>query len=717
MPAYTQEHRQLRVNTPLGKDALLLVGLSGHEAISQLFSFHLDLLAEHRDKIKFETLLGGPVTITIVLPDGSERYFNGICNRVSQGAEEGHDDTFSPFTNYRMEVVPLFWLLTKRAQSRIFQQLSVPDILKKVLAGIPVSFELSGTFEPRDYCVQYRETDFNFASRLMEEEGIYYYFKHTDNEHKMVIANTPQSHDELPYLNSIIYETITGGLRPEDRISSWEKSQVISSGKYTLWDHCFELPHKHLDATALIQSSVQAGEISHLLTAANASQLEVYDYPGGYAQRFDGITPGGGEQASNLQKIFQDNTRTTKIRIQQEAVGGVTILGASNCRHFTTGYKFKLDRHFDGDGEYLLTAVNHSARESDYRSSEGEVSYENTFACIPLKLPFRPVRTAPRPAVLGTQTAVVVGPAGEEIFTDKYGRVKVQFHWDREGKADNNSSCWLRVAQNSAGKQWGSIFLPRIGHEVVVAFEEGDPDRPIIVGSVYNANEIPPYKLPDEKNKTVLFKSNSTKGGGGFNEIRIDDTKGKEQIFIHGERDRDIRIKHDQIEYIGNETHLIVVKDQLEKVSGDKHQEVVGDLNEKIGGTVSLKVDQDQLEKVNRRYALDVGQEIHLKAGMSVVIEAGTMITLKVGGNFVTINAAGVAIKGTMVNINSAGAAGSGSGAQPEAPKQPKEADKADPGKGSQAPPASQPPPAFRVTPGVLAMQQASKSGAPFCDI
>ena len=717
MATYTQENRTLKVYTNLGPDALLMVGLSGHEAISQLFRFDLELLAEDRDKINFDRLLGGPVLISVELPDESERYFHGMCSRFTEGAQDGDDQNFSPFTNYRMEVVPLLWLLTKRWQSRIFQHITVPDILRECLDGIPVNFELSGTFERRDYCVQYRESDFNFVSRLMEEEGIFYFFKHTKDGHQMVVANTPQSNLDLPYSTSITYESMVSGNRPDDRIFVWEKTQEIRSGKYTLWDHNFELPHKHLEGDEPIQQTLTVGTVTHNFSAANSSQLEIYDYPGGYAQRFDGITAGGSEQGSELQKIFTDNKRTTKIRMQQEAVSGLTILGSSSCRHFTSGHKFELEHHFDGDGQYVLTSVSHNAWQRSYRSGTDDVfSYQNTFSCIPLSLPFRPLRSTSRPTIHGTQTALVVGPAGEEIFTDKYGRVKVQFHWDRQGKANENSSCWIRVAHDSAGKRWGSFYLPRIGHEVVVAFEEGDPDRPIIVGSVYNASEMPPYELPDQKTKSVLFKSNTYKGSG-FNEIRIDDSKGKEQIFIYGQRNQDIRIKSDLMETIGNESHLIIGKDQLELVKGDKHQVVKGDLNEKVDGSVSLTVKMDQQEKVQGRYALETGSEIHLKAGTNVTIEAGVMITLKVGGNFVTINPAGVAIKGTMVNINSGGSAGSGAGAQPETPKEAKEADTAEAGSKSPVPEASTPPPPVTISPQALAMQQAAKSGAPFCDI
>jgi type VI secretion system secreted protein VgrG len=251
----------------------------------------------------------------------------------------------------------------------------------------------------------------------------------------------------------------------------------------------------------------------------------------------------------------------------------------------------------------------------------------------------------------------------------------------------------------------------------VVDFLEGDPDQPIIVGSVYNASEMPPYKLPDEKTKTVIFKSNSSKGGGGFNEFRVEDKKGKEQIFINAERNKDIRIRNDRYETVGNESHFISKKDHLEQVGGDKHQHVKGDQNEKVDGTVSLTVGQDMQEKVGQKYALDAGMEIHLKAGMNLVVEAGTTLTLKVGGNFININPGGIFISGTMVMVNSGGAAGSGSGSSPETPKDPKEADKAEAGEKSQPPPAAPPRPSAAFSPAALVMRQAAQTGAPFCDI
>jgi len=458
MATYLQADRPIAVFTPLAPDALLLTGVHGEEGLSRPFHFRLDLLAEDPQKVAFDKLLGNRITVRLKLADDRERYWSGICSQVS---EVGRDIVF---THYRLEMVPQLWLLSRRAQSRIFQNLSVPDILKKVLTGLEVTWEIQGTFHPRDYCVQYRETDFNFASRLMEEEGIYYFFKHARNSHTMVVANTPQSHPDMPLGSRIIFDETAEGREDDLRVKSWQKSQWLRSGKVKLWDHCFELPHKHLEAEEIIQDSVAAGKVTHKLKVGNNDQLELYDFPGEYAQRFDGVDRGGGDRASDLQKIFEDNRRTAKIRIQEEAAaGGLAISGSGMCRNFTSGHKFTLERHYHADGAYVLTGVTHGIATSstDYRSGQnGQFEYSNSFNCIPFGLPFRPPRMTPKPVVSGPQTAVVVGPPGEEIFPDKYGRVKVQFHWDRDGKADTASSCWLRVMTPAAGGT-GELF-PRM---------------------------------------------------------------------------------------------------------------------------------------------------------------------------------------------------------------------------------------------------------------
>jgi len=504
-----------------------------------MFNFELDLLAERATEIHFDKILGENVTVEMRLFNGEKRYFNGIVKRFSQGAR----DEF--FVGFRAEVVPSLWLLTKKMNARVFQHLSVPDILRQVFTGLDVNYQISGTYHPRDYCVQYRESDFDFASRLMEEEGIYYFFKHSDGNHQMIV--TDFMHPTIEGQSSVIYDELSGGSREDMRITNWEKIQELRAGEYTLRDHCFELPAHHLEAKRKTVKLVTVGKVNHSLSAGGNDQLEIYEYPGGYAQRFDGIDANGTPRPRDLKRIFEDRDRTVRIRMEQEDVGSLEIRGGSNCGNFGAGHKFVLDRHFDANGQYLLTHVEHLARQSGYRSTETTLfHYENRFTCIPLSLRYRPRRVTPKPVIAGVQTATVVGPPGEEIFCDRYGRVKVQFHWDREGKRDANSSCWLRVAQIWAGKGWGAFFWPRIGHEVVVTFEEGDPDQPIIIGSVYNAANMPVFRLPAAK-KFAGIKS-ATVGGKPakhFNGILFVDELGKEHLAIHSERHMVINTEFD----------------------------------------------------------------------------------------------------------------------------------------------------------------------------
>ena len=609
-----------------------------------------------------------------------------------------------------------------------------------MLQGLDVVFQIQGTFQPRNYCVQYRETDFNFASRLMEEEGIFYFFTHSDAGHKMVLANTAQSHPDMPLGNKLLFEKNLTSQLLEDRILTWERLQEVASGQHTLWDHSFEMPGKNLEAKKKVQETVQAGKLTHQIKAGQADSREVYDFPGDYAVRFDGVNAGGGDQAADVQKIFTDNERTVGIRSQQEAVLGVINHGTGTYRNLVSGHKFTLDRHANANGDYLLVNVRHQiSGRIDYRSADSRgFQYINSFAAIPFAMPYRPQRVTPRPFVQGTQTAVVVGPAGQEIFTDKYGRVKVQFFWDREGKKDAGSSCWVRVGQLWAGKRWGASFWPRIGQEVIVAFLEGNPDAPIIVGSVYNAEQMPPYlgdgldsKHP-KNNKLTGVKSCTTPGGQGFNEWRFDDTKGKEQFFIHAQNSMDTRVGGSSMISVGGNHHIVVggvdkngnksgdwnqmvyqdvhihvLRNRIEKIEGDlimavgfgqadsggnfimvvqkdmtemvkgaKAEIVKGNQVEWVQGSKYVKVVGDSYAKAGNRYAIHAGDEIHIK-GAKIVIEADSQLSLKVGGNFVDIGPAGVTVYGTQVVINSGGSPASGSGAEEKTVDEPTPAEPA----------------------------------------
>lgn len=684
MGSYTHDNRPMKITTPLGKDAVLLANFSGLESISKLFAFDVELLSENHN-IEFKNIIGKPCSITLTLADGQDRYFHGIVGRFSHFSKKG--GTALRLSTYRATIVPWTWLLTRTTDSRIFQNMSVVEIIEKILKEKGVSdysIETQETHDKRVYCVQYRETDFNFISRLMEDEGIYYYFTHDQNKHTMVIADTPGKHKKLA--GSVRYQQSFAGFIEEDTIVELDKRQEIQAGKYTLWDYNFEMPKTRLDSN--IDSQQKVGP----------TEREFYDYPGGYSVKAAG-------------------DRTARVRMEEEEARITTIIGAGNCRAFNSGYRFTLSesvRSDMNDQDYVLTSVEHLA--SQGWEGESGFSYENKFTCIPHSVPYRPPRVTPKSVVHGSQTATVVGKEGEEIDTDKYGRVKVQFHWDREGQRNENSSCWIRVSSSLAGGNFGSVFLPRIGQEVVVDFLEGNPDQPIVTGMVYNATNMPPYPLPDNKTRSTI-KSNS-KGGGGFNEIRFEDDKDKEQLFIHAQTQQDNRVGADSLEYVGNNRHLIVKNDQFEKVEGDKHLQVGGDKNEKVAGTVSLNVGTNIQHKLGQNYALNAGTEIHLKAGMNVVIESGTTLTLKVGGNFVNINSGGIFIQGSMVMINSGGAAGSGAGSSPTAPIDPKEADSGQPGQqetGSGGAPSSQPA-SSSPSRQAQALSDAPASGKPFCE-
>jgi type VI secretion system secreted protein VgrG len=679
----TQATRLIKLITPLGEDVLLLDSFQGQESVSQLFSFELELLSEY-EVIDFKKIIGQRATLIMEMPGGEERYLSGHISRFRRGSyTEG-------FFKYGAQLVPWLWFLTRVTNSRIFQNKTVPDIIEHIFNELGLRdyrLELSGIYKPRLYCVQYRESDLNFISRLMEDEGIFYFFEHKEDKHVLVLGDSPSAWHFCPGPRSVRYHRATA-IEAEDTVTEWLEHRELRAGKLALKDFNFETPRSDLSVS--VDSLIQVG--------GNAS-FELYDFPGVYDKRDLG-------------------DRYAKLRMEEEEAQHQIFSGEGVCRGFTSGHRFTLSEHplSSNNQAYALIAIHHAGANNYQHQSGPHATYANRFTCILDKAAYRPPRLTPKPTLTGSQTAIVVGPSGEEIYTDKYGRVKVQFHWDREGKYDEKSSCWVRVSHHWAGKNWGTFFIPRIGQEVVVSFLEGDPDQPLITGSVYNAEEMPPYELPANQTRAAI-KSMSSKGGGGFNEIRIEDKKGSEQVFIHGERNFDLRVKNDAFEYIGNERHLIIKKDHFEQVDGDQHLSLKGDLNEKVDGTASLKTGMDLQQKVGMKYALDAGMEIHLKGGVNVVIEAGTTLTLKVGGNFVNINPGGIFIKGTLVMINSGGAAGSSSGASPGVPSPVKEADTAKPGAQSTLPPPPRPPKPVAYSPAALVMKEAAKSGTPFCEI
>ena len=430
--------------------------------------------------------------------------------------------------------MPKVWLLTRRVRSRVFQHKTVPEILTTVFQGYDTKQQFQGTYKPRDYCVQYNESDFSFASRLMEEEGMYYFFTHSDSGHQMELIDSPLNLDDIAGDSATVYfRQNCRDLAEDEVVIQWRKSQEIRSGKYTLRDRNFELTST-LEASGTMLSTLSVGTVSHNLQIDGNSDLEIYNFPGGYATRFDDKDRTGGAQQT-LNDVFDDSTRVAGLRMQEETVPAVTVRGVGTCRRFAAGAKFTLADHFDADGSYLLTRVDHLASVTDayLGGSTESFEYANNFECSPAALAYRPPRLTPKPRIEGSQTAVVVGQQGDEIFTDAHGRVKVQFYWDRDSGFDPDSSCWVRVGSLWAGKQWGAIHIPRVGQEVIVTFLDGDPDRPIIVGSVYNGENQPPYTLPDNKTQSGLKSRSSLKGTeDNFNELRFEDLKDSEQDLL-----------------------------------------------------------------------------------------------------------------------------------------------------------------------------------------
>jgi len=680
---FTQDGRIIKIDTALGKDVLLLQGFTGQEGLSQVFNFDLELLSEVNSAIAAGDVLGQRVTITVALPGFKKRYLNGF---IAAFEWCGRDPRF---TYYRAQMVPWLWFLGRTAGCRMFQEKTVTEIITQVFQDLGFTDFRNATeasYEPREYCVQYRETALNFVSRLMEQYGIFYYFEHAQDKHTLVLADGPSVHQDCPEQARVRFTQLTGPMEDEDSISDWSHRYEFRTGKYALTDYNFETPATNISAS--VDSTISVG---------GNDRLEIYDYPGEY------LTRAAGEGL-------------TRIRMEEEEAAHVVARGLSNCRAFVSGYKFALSDHYrrDFNQGWVLTGIKHTATVggSYYGAERGEPeNYSNSFTVIPAAVPFRPPRITPRPIVQGPQTAVVVGKAGEEVWVDKYGRVKVQFHWDRESQANETSSCWIRVSQLWAGKNWGAMWIPRIGQEVIVDFLEGDPDQPIITGRVYNAVEMPPYELPGEGTKSTI-KSYSSKGGGGFNEIRFEDKKGKEQVFIHAQKREDIRVGGSCFETIGGERHLVVGADQFNLVKGEKDTHIKGDEQRKIDGNLWLTAG-GQIQVVGQAFAVTVREDVDLIGQQDVVISSSRKVTLQVGGNFIVIDSSGVYIKGNMVYINSGGGAQPSSPAVEAAPGDALEADTGKPGQ------ADQPPPRRRATtqsPASQVMREAAQNGTPFCD-
>jgi type VI secretion system secreted protein VgrG len=587
--------RVMEITTPLGDGVLLFHTLNGNESMGRLFQYEVGALAARND-LDPDKLLGKTVTVKLEMPQGEPRCFNAHVTRFGMVGMLGR------YYRYQLSLRPWLWLLTRTSDCRIFQNQTVPQIIKEVFAKYPAAnFELrlTETYRPWEYCVQYRETDFNFVSRLMEQEGIYYWFLHEDGKHRMVLADAGTAHSPCPGYERLPYiPADTAPRLGQEYVRDWSFAREIQTGAFVLADFDFTKPRVDLKVE-------RKQKRNHEL-----SQFEFFDYPGEYDQRDDG-------------------EHYVRARLEELQCSHHLCRGSTNARGPGVGHVFKLtgQGRQDQNQEYLLIGAEYALEYSEYEAMEGPgASFSCELAAMPTSEPFRPARSTQRPIVQGPQTAIVVGPAGDEIYTDAYGRVKVQFHWDRYGKSNENSSCWVRVSHPWAGKNWGMVAIPRIGQEVIVDFLEGDPDRPIITGRVYNADQMPPYELPANKTQTGA-KSRSSLGGSSanFNEIRFEDKKGAEQLYIHAEKNQDNIVENDETTDVGH--------DRTEKVGNNETITIGVNRTETVGNNETIAIGVNRTETVGANESITIGANRTISVGASETATVALQRTHAVGVN------------------------------------------------------------------------------------
>lgn len=588
------DDRNITVSTALG-DKLLFAQMEGFDEISQCFRYETGLVSKDID-IKPEDILGTPATITL-RADSAKRFFHGII------AEFAFHEYREEYAHYRVVLRPWLWFLTNRSDNRIFQKKSVVEIVEEVFkpyAHVKVEKRLKASYPPRDYCVQYRESDLDFVQRLLEHEGIFYHFDHADGEHTLVLSDANASVKDAEGFETVKFRGEVGSVSGQDDvITDFLPRASVRSGAYVHTDYDFKKP-----ATDLMTKS--DAPKSH-----EAAKGELYHYPGDY------IEVGSGEPLA-------------AIRLEEAQAPHVRVEAAGNVRGLWSGVSFKLEE-FDREADnvkYLVLRSDYEMWDDQYRAGmqrPGE-GFGVRLKLQPLSLTFRPERRTPRPLMSGPQTAVVVGPSGEEIFTDEYSRVKVQFHWDRLGGKDENSSCFVRVSSVWAGSGWGFIQIPRIGQEVIVDFLEGNPDAPIITGRVYNAAQMPPYGLPANATQSG-WKSNSSPGGGGWNEMRFEDKKGSEEVYFQAEKDHNELVKNNETRTIGN--------DFAEDVGHDAKQDIGHDRTETVGNDKSVTVGHDQTTSIGNNDTESVGVNRSLSVGSDETIGIGKNSSETIGMNHI----------------------------------------------------------------------------------
>lgn len=627
----TQDNQYFKVSTPLGKDKLIFRNLQGKEKLSELFEYTVETVSETKD-LSFDSIVGKPVSVTLEFTNSYKRYIHGIATTFTQARTDKTPETDTHITVYHITLRPWFWFLTLTKNCQIFQNMSTPEIIKAIFSELGFSDfkdSLKGTYTKREYCVQYDETAFAFISRLMEDDGIFYFFEHAEAKHTLVLADDLSVHQNVIGYNKVRFWEIYESSNPEDVIYKCFMAQQTLPAKYAIDDYHFETPSTDLKTEAAGKST---------------SKMRIYEYQG---------YQGGVDTTSAADKVA--NTRIQSFEWQKKI-----LFGESHCIGFGAGGKFTLEKHprKDLNAEYIIYALSISASLTEY---------SNSFQAIPATVQFRTMASTPKPRIAGLQTAVVTGPQGEEIHTDKYGRIKVQFHWDQKGKKDEKTTCFIRVNQSWAGKAWGRLFLPRIGQEVLVSFVNGDPDRPLVIGSVYNAEQTVPYALPANKTKSTLKTRSSLKGGTeDFNEIYFEDKKGEELFYQHAQKNMTIMVEFDRQKTVGNnETNKIkknrttTIEEEHETLNVNKGNRFIyvktGNETHEVKGTRSVKVTGNETHTNQANFTHEVTGNYKLKVMGTLTIEVMGNMSVK-GSQNIQTNAA-LNIKNTAgINIeNKAG--------------------------------------------------------------
>ncbi|MRG97029.1 type VI secretion system Vgr family protein [Polyangium spumosum] len=680
----------LELTFACGESSLLVRRFSVHESVSGLFTVSVWARSES-PSIDLEAIIGQPASLRVVsgwlfAKLGGARLWSGIVSSIEQVQAVQPASGAKELSTYSLRIVPDLWMLTQRRNYRIFQHLSIPDIIDELLGdwGIEKVWEIDrGKYPKLEYKAQYGESDFAFFSRLLEEAGIAFTFPDDDAKgSKLTLSdklesNTPRPGGALPYVDNPNQEA------EKEFVSGIRLSYGVRPGAHTIRDYDFRNPSFELFGEAPKAEGQEA-------------KYEQYHYePGAFLVEGG---KGGGTPVADDKGVARyaqgfGKGRATRLlggtRVDRRVVSFDT-----NTIDLWPGQVFSIDRHPHADitesTKLLVTEFSVEGTPEGEWSMSGQAVFTDA--------PYRPQQRTPKPRVEGVQSARVVGPKGQEIHTDEFGRVRVQFPWDREGKNDDNSSCWIRVSQGWAGTGYGMIVIPRIGQEVMVGFLEGDPDQPIIVGRVYNAKQAVPYKLPEHKTRST-WKSDSSLGSDGFNEIMFEDLKGQELVYEQAQKnrrrlvkndetitighDRQKLVKNDESEktlgflkvYVGKDQDIVIKQNKRERIEGDSHLRVYGKRNQRIEGKQSLTVKGDRHELVGKNYAIGVNEEIHVAAGTAIVIEAGKDLTIKGPGGFVRIDQSGVTIRGKQVRINSGGSPGSGKGSSTDEPEEAIEAE------------------------------------------